>query len=74
MMYVPCKSQEIRHVYISKHNSTRENQAILLTITDNEKWHYLTELLNGIIKDFYCLDCLYSFRTANKLKKVRKCM
>ena len=70
MMYVPCNSQEIQHAYISKHNSTRENQAILLTITDNEKWHYLTALLNGIMKGFYCLNCLYSFRTANKLKKV----
>ena len=69
MMYVPCNSQEIRHAYISKHNSTRENQATLLNITDNEKWRYLTALLNGIMKDFYCLNCLNSFRTANKLKK-----
>ena len=28
--------------YKSKYNSTRENQVILLMITDGEKWPYLT--------------------------------
>ena len=48
-------------------------------ITDNnENWHYLavksiSRLFRGITSnnngDFYCLDCLYSFRTDNALKK-----
>ena len=41
ILYVPLNSQEIRHAYKSKHNSHRENQVIILMITDNEKWHYL---------------------------------
>ena len=30
ILYVPRNSEEIRHAYISKHNSTRENQVIIL--------------------------------------------
>ena len=41
VLYIPNKSEEIRHAYISKHNSTLENQLFLLMITDNEKWHDL---------------------------------
>ena len=29
------------HAYRSKYNSTRENQVMLLMITDSKKWHYL---------------------------------
>ena len=45
---------------------------------DNEKWHYLavkslSRLLRGITsnhnEDFYCLNCLDSYRTKEKLKK-----
>ena len=59
----------------------RQNQVISLMITDGEKWHYLAvkslpELLRGITSnyngDLYCLGCLYSFRTDNKLKKHEK--
>ena len=44
---------------------------------EKEGWHYLavkklSTLLRGITpkhcKDFYCLNCLHSFRTENKLK------
>ena len=47
-------------------------------ITDNKKWHYLfvkrlPALLNRITSNhngsFYCLNCFYSFRTKNALKK-----
>ena len=47
-------------------------------ITDGEKWHYLavkslSALFRGITDnnngDFYCLNCLCSYRTENKLKK-----
>ena len=45
ILFVPYNSEEIRHAYISKRNSTHENQVILSMISDNEKWHYLNVLL-----------------------------
>ena len=50
---MPYNTKEIRHVYKAKHNLKRENQVILLIITDGEKWHYLaikkmSALLNRI--------------------------
>ena len=56
----------------------RDNQVILLMITDGEKWHYLAvknlrRLLRGITSnhngDFYCLNCFHSYSTENRLKK-----
>ena len=42
ILYVPYKTKEIIPSYISKHNKTRNIQANLLMITDNENnWHYL---------------------------------
>ena len=41
ILYVPRKTRKICLVYKSKYNLTRENQVILLMITDGEKWHYL---------------------------------
>ena len=50
-------------------------------INDGEKWHYLAEkklpaLLKGITSnhkgDFYCLNCFYSYRTEERLKKHEK--
>ena len=47
-------------------------------ITDGIKWHYLfLKKLSAVFKgvtskhdrDFYCFNCLHSFRTKNKLKK-----
>ena len=44
---------------------------------EKEGWHYLvvqklSALLRGVTSkcngDFYCLNCLHSFRTENKLK------
>ena len=76
--------QRINPIYISSYNFTREKQVVLLIITDNDdedttnEWHYLavksisrlfrriTSTNNG---DFYCLNCMHSFRTDNKLKK-----
>ena len=66
ILYVPDNTRKIYVAYKSKHNLTRENQIILLMITDGEKWHYLTVknlsgLLRGITsihaEDFYCLNC-----------------
>ena len=64
---------EICLAYISKYNSTREKQIILLMIPNEEKesWHYLAvKNLSALLKritsenggDFYCLNCLHSFR------------
>ena len=50
-------------------------------IPNEEKWHYLavkklSALLRGITSknngDFYCLNCLHSFRTKNKLQSHKK--
>ena len=41
IVYVPHKTRKIYLAYKSKYNLTRENQVILLMITDGEKWHYL---------------------------------
>ena len=65
--------------YISKYNHKRDNQIIVLMITDNKNnWHYLavkniSGFLRGITSnhngDFYCLNCFHSYRTKKKLKK-----
>ena len=70
----------MRHAYKSKHHLKRENQVILLMIIHGENWHYLavknlSALLRGITSkhegNFYRLNCFHSFRTENKLKKIR---
>ena len=33
--------KNIYHSYVSKHNSGRESQIILLNVSDDEKLHYL---------------------------------
>ena len=70
-LYVPYNTEKIRHAYKSKYNLTRENQVILLMITDGEK--RLSALFRGITSnnhgDFYCLNCFQSYTTENKLKK-----
>ena len=38
---MPYNTKQLRPAYISKYNYKRDNQVILLMITDNEKWHYL---------------------------------
>ena len=82
ILYVPYKTKEIRQAYISEHNDKRNNQVNLLMITDGtSNWHYLAiknifGLLRGVTSnhngDFYCLNCLHSTRTKNKLKKHEK--
>ena len=37
IVYVPYNTTQIRQAYISKYNSKRDNQVILLMITDVEK-------------------------------------
>ena len=60
------------YTYISKHSLNHENQIILLMILNEGRLHYLavkriSVLLRGLTSKhdgaFYCLNCLYSFRT-----------
>ena len=77
------KEKGICPAYISKINVNCEKQIILLMIPNEEKegWHYLTvKKLSALLHrktsknkdDFYCLNCLHSFRTENKLKSHEK--
>ena len=78
IFYAPHKEVEIRPIYISKFNKTREHHANLLMITNGtDKWHYITmksipALLRGVSSthndDHYCLNCFRSYRTEKKLK------
>ena len=65
----------------SKYNTKRENQVILLMITDGKKWHHLAvktlqAFFRGVTSNnngkFYCLNCFHSFRTKNELEKHEK--
>ena len=54
---MPHNTKKIRHAYKSKHNLSRENQVIILMITDGKKWHYLavkifSALLMGVQREF----------------------
>ena len=75
------KLRKIRHAYKSKYNLTRENQVILLMITDGEKLNYLAvkslpalfrEITGNNHGDLYCLNCFQSYDMENKLKKHKK--
>ena len=77
------KEKEICASYISKINWNCEKQIIMLMLPNEEKvgWHYLavkklSTLLIGIPSkhhgDFYCLNCLHSFRTEYKFKSHEK--
>ena len=41
ILFLPQNTEKIRLAYTSKYNFKRENQVILLMITDGKKWHYL---------------------------------
>ena len=77
---MPYNTEEIRHSYKSKYNLNRENQVILLMITDGEKWYYLAvkklfALLRVITSnnngDFYCLNYFYSLEQKINLKSIK---
>ena len=82
ILYVPYNTKQIKQAYISKYNNERYNQVNVLMITDGtSNWHYLaikniSGLLRGITSnhngDFYCLNCLHSYRTKSKLRKHEK--
>ena len=77
------KEKEICPACISKITSNCEKQIILLMIPNEEKEGFkansvkkLSVLLRKITLkyhgDFYCLNCLYSFRTENKFNSHKK--
>ena len=81
VLYVSFNTKKIEIAYKSKHNLVRDNQIILLMISDGENWHYLvvkslSRLLRGITSnhdgDYYCLNCFHSYRTENKLNAHKK--
>ena len=78
---MPHNTEKICHAYKSKYNLTRENQVILLLITDGEKWHYLAvKSLSAFLRlkignnhgDLYCLNCFRAYTTENKLESHKK--
>ena len=82
ILFVLYNTKQIRQLYISKYNNERDNQVILLMITNDDKnWHYLavkslSRLLRTITPnnngDFYFLNCFHSYRTKETLKKHEK--
>ena len=81
-MYI--KEKEICPTYISKPNSSCEKQIFILMIPNEEKkgrWHYLVvKKLSALLyktylknkDEFYCLNCLHSYTTEDKLKSHEK--
>ena len=73
---MPYNIEQIRPAYLSKYNHKRNNQVILLMITDSDNnSDYLTVksisgLLRGITSnhdgDFYCLICFHSYTIKKK--------
>lgn len=64
---------EIRQAYISKHNSSRKCVDLLIVKSGEKKHHVAIKSLSGLLRgvtsgnngDFYCRNCLGSFRTKN---------
>ena len=73
-----AKKENIYPVYVSKKNSNKEKQDIILLISNRERLRNylglkkLSALLSRINSkhhgDFYCLNCLHSFATWKQLE------
>ena len=81
ILYVPFNTKKIEIAYKFKYNLIRDDQIILLMISNGKNWHYLavkslSRLLRGISSnhnsDCYCLNCFRSHRTENKLNVHKK--
>ena len=81
ILYVPFNTKKIEIAYKSKYNLIRDNQIILIMISNGENWHYLAvKSLSGLLRDitsnhnvdYYCLNCFHSYRTENKLNVHKK--
>ena len=72
-----AKKEKIYPAYISKHNSNREKQVILLMISNREeRKHFvavkkISALLRGTTSkhhdDFYCLNYVHCFAAENQI-------
>ena len=69
ILYVLYNTKEIGLARKLKYNHKRDNQVILLMITDGEKWHYLAvKILPALLRripsnhngDFYSSNCFHS--------------
>ena len=78
LLFAPYNTETIGVTYRSEYNYKHEKHVNLLMITDGYKWHYLaiiniSTLLVGKLSnrhgDFYCLNCINSYNTKNKLKE-----
>ena len=57
ILYIPYNTKKVEIAYKSKYSLVRDNQIILLMITDGEKWHYivvksLSKLLRGVSSNY----------------------
>ena len=53
ILYVPFNTKKIEIAYKSKYNLIRDNQIILLMISNGEKWHHLVvKSLSQVIKRY----------------------
>ena len=54
ILYVPFNTKKVEIAYKSKYNLIRDNQIILLMISNGENWHYLTvKNLSGLLNLMY---------------------
>ena len=54
ILYVPFNTKKIESAYNSKHNLTRDNQIILLMISNGENWHYLAvKVYQGYLQELH---------------------
>ena len=77
-LLVPHNTEKIRLASKSKHTFKRQNEVILLMITDGKRWHYLVvKSVSALLRDhkghFYCLNCFHLYSTKNNLKKMKRC-
>ena len=68
-----AKKHKIYPAYVSRQNSIREKQVIILMILNGEECHYLAaRKLSKHHGDFYYLNCPHSSVTKNKLESYNK--
>ena len=68
-----AKKHKIYPAYVSRQNSIREKQVIILMILNGEECHYLAaRKLSKHHGDFYYLNCPHSSVTKNKLESREK--
>ena len=73
ILFVPHNEKIINLPYKSKYNRKRENQAVLLMITNGEKWHYIAfkseRTDDGFNRPFYI-----HFEQIMPLKDMKDCV